>query len=140
MACLCQCPSNCQCSCKNKGMYIVLQDFWLDFRVKLHRGQIIHGPVSPRWFELRLIARYNPDKETAELAAKTIVKNADRDCQLSDKDAVVATDAVEVVKKTRKKKKSKEQAFIECPECVLEIPEKSEILLSEIQKNCVDNL
>lgn len=121
-------------TCKCKDTFIVLQDFWLDFKVKIHKGQIIHGPVSPRWFELRLIAKYNPEKETAELAAKKVVENSGL---MNDK---VSVDSEVIKKPSRKKRKSKEQAFIECPKCVLEIPEKSEILLSEIQKNCVDNL
>lgn len=118
-------------TCKCKDTFIVLQDFWLDFKVKIYKGQIIHGPVSPRWFELRLIAKYNPEKETAELAAKKVVENSG---------LMNAVDSEVIKKPSRKKRKSKEQAFVECPECVLEIPEKSEILLSEIQKNCVDNL
>jgi hypothetical protein len=118
------CPGDgCKCKCDH---FIVLQDFWLA-HIELKKGQIIHGPVSPRWVQLGLVTGYNPTKETAEKAAKEVVEMTEA---LSDPDIVVATDAIQdkpvPVKKGRKKTP-------DCPDCTLVKPEPSAILVAELE-------
>ena len=75
------------------------------------------------------LKEYNPYQNTAELAAKTIVENETRDETLSNENAVVGVDDEVITKKPKRKKKKVDT------ECVFEMPEKSEVLLSELQNS-----
>lgn len=114
----------CECACKREKRYIAFRDFWIEGGILIRKGQIFKDPIPMSW--TNSLKEYNPYQNTAELAAKTIVENEERDETLSNENAVVGVDSEVVVKKTKRKKKVD-------TECVFELPEKSEVLLSELQ-------
>lgn len=116
----------CECACKREKRYIAFRDFWVEGGILIKKGQIFKDPIPMSW--ISSLKEYNPYQNTAELAAKTIVENEERDETLSNENAVVGVDSEVVVKKTKRKKKVN-------TECVFELPEKSEVLLSELQNS-----
>lgn len=116
----------CECTCKREKKYIAFRDFWVEGGILIKKGQIFKAPVPMSW--MSSLKEFNPYQNTAELAAKTIVENETRDDKLTQENAVVGVDDEVITKKPKRKKKKVDT------ECVFELPEKSEILLSELQE------
>lgn len=117
----------CECTCKREKKYIAFRDFWIEGGILIKKGQIFKAPVPMSW--ICSLKEYNPYQNTAELAAKTIVENETRDEKLSNENSVVGVDDEVIIKKPKRKKKKVDT------ECVFELPEKSEVLLSELQNS-----
>lgn len=128
------CPKDSDCC--NCGKYIVLQDFWLE-HIQLKKGQVITEPVSPRWIELRLIAPYKPNIESAKAEAERIARQThfDRECPKPD---VVTSETI--VPPKRKKKKCPPHPTSGTDTVIVELPEKSEMLLNKMIQAEVDSL
>ena len=145
------------CKCKK---YIVLQDFWLE-HIKLMKGQVITEPVSRRWIELRLIAPFCPNIEIGKREAQRIAEDLHTDKPLekpnevdeseifvdantssgccsgnseSNSDGSDGSESSETKKKRRRGRPKKSDTVI------VELPEKSEILLQKMIEMEVDNL
>lgn len=148
------------CKCKK---YIVLQDFWLE-HIKLMKGQVITEPVSRRWIELRLIAPFCPNIEIGKREAQRIAEDLHTDKPLekpnevdeseifvdantssgccsgnseSNSDGSDGSDGSESsgTKKKRRRGRPKKSDTV-----IVELPEKSEILLQKMIEMEVDNL
>lgn len=143
------------CKCKK---YIVLQDFWLE-HIKLMKGQVITEPVSRRWIELRLIAPFCPNIEIGKREAHRIAEDLHTDKPLEKPNEVdeseIFVDAntssgccsgnsesnsetnsdVSGTKKRKRRGRPKKSDTV-----IVELPEKSEILLQKMIEKEVDNL
>ena len=142
----CNC-SNCNCCDCHK--YIVLQDFWLR-DVMFSKGQVIGEPISKRWIELRLVAPYKSDIQFGKECASQVAQNLASDEQkvveeLHKDEPLTKPNEVEVSEitvsdsessKTEKPKKRRGRK----PKVIVEVPEKSEILLEKMIKAEVDSL
>lgn len=141
----------CNCNCCDCHKYIVLQDFWLR-DVMLSKGQVIGEPVSKRWIELRLVAPYKSDIQFGKECATQVVQNLASDEQKvaeelhKDKPltkpnevevseiTVPDSDSSKTETETPKKRRGRK------PKVIVEVPEKSEILLEKMIKAEVDSL
>lgn len=129
----------CNCNCCDCHKYIVLQDFWLR-DVMLSKGQVIGEPVSKRWIELRLVAPYKSDiqfgKECATQVAQKVVEELHKDKPLTKPNEVEVSEiTVPETSESEKPKKRRRK-----PKVIVEVPEKSEILLEKMIKAEVDSL
>lgn len=134
----------CNCNCCDCHKYIVLQDFWLR-DVMLSKGQVIGEPVSKRWIELRLVAPYKSDiqfgKECATQVAQKVVEELHKDKPLTkpnevDVSEITVPDSESSKTETETPKKRRGRK----PKVIVEVPEKSEILLEKMIKEEVDSL
>lgn len=142
------------CKCKK---YIVLQDFWLE-HIKLMKGQVITEPVSRRWIELRLIAPFCPNIEIGKREAQRIAEDLHTDKPLEKQNEV---DESEIFvdantssgccsgnslsnsesnsdgsgKKRKRRGRPKKSDTV-----IVELPEKSEILLQKMIEMEVSSL
>lgn len=141
----------CNCNCCDCHKYIVLQDFWLR-DVMLSKGQVIGEPVSKRWIELRLVAPYKSDIQFGKECATQVAQNLASDEQkvveeLHKDEPLTKPNEVEVSEitvpdsessktetETPKKRRGRK------PKVIVEVPEKSEILLEKMIKAEVDSL
>ena len=134
----------CNCDCCNCHKYIVLQDFWLR-DIMLSKGQVIGEPVSKRWIELRLVAPYKSDiqfgKECATQVAQKVVEELHKDKPLTKPNEVEVSEITvpdsessKTETETPKKRRGRK------PKVIVEVPEKSEILLEKMIKAEVDSL
>lgn len=134
----------CNCNCCDCHKYIVLQDFWLR-DVMLSKGQVIGEPVSKRWIELRLVAPYKSDiqfgKECATQVAHKVVEELHKDEPLTKPNEVEVSEITvpdsessKTETETPKKRRGRK------PKVIVEVPEKSEILLEKMIKAEVDSL
>ena len=138
------------CNCCDCHKYIVLQDFWLR-DIMLSKGQVIGEPVSKRWIELRLVAPYKSDiqfgKECAtqvahDLAtAQQVAEELHKDKPLTTPNEVEVSeitvpDSESSKTETEKPKKRRGRK----PKVIVEVPEKSEILLEKMIKAEIDSL
>lgn len=134
----------CNCNCCDCHKYIVLQDFWLR-DVMLSKGQVIGEPVSKRWIELRLVAPYKSDiqfgKECATQVAQKVVEELHKDKPLTTPNEVEVSEITvpdsessKTETETPKKRRGRK------PKVIVEVPEKSEILLEKMIKAEVDSL
>lgn len=101
--------------------YIVLKDFWLK-DVCLKKGQIITDPVSKRWIQLRLIKPY-----IEELNEKN---NSENENNSENSNSIENITISEIFEKNETKPKRK---YTKHTEKVLEVPEKSEILVERME-------
>lgn len=131
----------CNCNCCDCHKYIVLQDFWLR-DVMLSKGQVIGEPVSKRWIELRLVAPYKSDiqfgKECAAQVAQKVVEELHKDEPLTKPNEVDVSEITvpdSDVSESEKPKKRRRKSKV-----IVEVPEKSEILLEKMIKAEVDSL
>ena len=145
------------CKCKK---YIVLQDFWLE-HIKLMKGQVITEPVSRRWIELRLIAPFCPNIEIGKREAQRIAEDLHTDKPLEKPNEVdeseIFVDAntssgccsgnsesnsngSDVSNSSGTKKKRRRGRPKKSDTVIVELPEKSEILLQKMIEMEVDNL
>lgn len=123
---------NCKyCNCKK---YIVLQDFWLE-HIKLKKGQVITNPVSPRWITLRLIAPFCPNIDIGKREAQRVVEDMHTDKPLEQPNEVQesevfvnARDSEETSEKQKKRRRGRPRKT----EVIVELPEKSEMLLQKM--------
>ena len=147
------------CKCKK---YIVLQDFWLE-HIKLMKGQVITEPVSRRWIELRLIAPFCPNIEIGKREAQRIAEDLHTDKPLekpnevdeseifvdakttsgccsgnseSNSDSSDGSDGSDGSGKKRKRRGRPKKSDT----VIVELPEKSEILLQKMIEMEIDNL
>lgn len=142
----------CNCNCCDCHKYIVLQDFWLR-DVMLSKGQVIGEPVSKRWIELRLVAPYKSDIQFGKECATQVAHNFTTATQVAQKvveelhkdEPLTKPNEVEVSEitvsepsesETEKPKKRRGRK----PKVIVEVPEKSEILLEKMIKAEVDSL
>lgn len=134
----------CNCNCCDCHKYIVLQDFWLR-DIMLSKGQVIGEPVSKRWIELRLVAPYKSDiqfgKECATQVAQKVVEELHKDKPLTKPNEVEVSEITvpdsessKTESETPKKRRGRK------PKVIVEVPEKSEILLEKMIKAEVDSL
>ena len=141
----------CNCNCCDCHKYIVLQDFWLR-DIMLSKGQVIGEPVSKRWIELRLVAPYKSDIQFGKECATQVAQNLASDEQkvveeLHKDEPLTKPNEVEVSEitvpdsessktetETPKKRRGRK------PKVIVEVPEKSEILLEKMIKAEVDSL
>jgi len=134
----------CNCNCCDCHKYIVLQDFWLR-DVMLSKGQVIGEPVSKRWIELRLVAPYKSDiqfgKECATQVAQKVAEELHKDKPLTTPNEVEVSEITvpdsessKTETETPKKRRGRK------PKVIVEVPEKSEILLEKMIKAEVDSL
>lgn len=125
---------------ENIQKYIVLKDFWLR-DICLKKGQIITDPVSPRWIDLQLIAKYSGIIVGRNEEYDAAVKIAEESCECQPR---------KKRKYTRRKPLNEpevqtEQLQEQC-EChndsavILEVPEVSEVIVNEINKPLVDEI
>ena len=130
----------CNCNCCDCHKYIVLQDFWLR-DVMLSKGQVIGEPVSKRWIELRLVAPYKSDiqfgKECATQVAEKVAKELHKDKPLTKPNEVDVSEITVPDSETSEKPKKRRGRK---PKVIVEVPEKSEILLEKMIKAEVDSL
>lgn len=131
----------CNCNCCDCHKYIVLQDFWLR-DIMLSKGQVIGEPVSKRWIELRLVAPYKSDiqfgKECATQVAQKVAEEMHKDKPLTEPNEVETSEITvpdSEVSESEKPKKRRRK-----PKVIVEVPEKSEILLEKMIKAEVDSL
>ena len=145
------------CKCKK---YIVLQDFWLE-HIKLMKGQVITEPVSRRWIELRLIAPFCPNIEIGKREAQRIAEDLHTDKPLEKPNEVDESeifvdantssgccsgnsesnsDGSDVSNSSETKKKRRRGRPKKSDTVIVELPEKSEILLQKMIEMEVDNL
>lgn len=138
------------CKCKK---YIVLQDFWLE-HIKLMKGQVITEPVSRRWIELRLIAPFCPNIEIGKREAQRIAEDLHTDKPLEKPNEVdeseIFVDAntssgccsgnSETNSDGSGKKRKRRGRPKKSDTVIVELPEKSEILLQKMIEMEVDNL
>lgn len=133
----------CACSCKK---YIVLQDFWLE-HIKLKKGQVITEPVSPRWIQLRLISPFCPNIDIAKREAQKIAEDTHTDKPLetpnevqtdeifvSGRGSETSGESSETEEPKKKRRRRKKDTVI------VELPEKSEMLLDKMIIHEIDNL
>ena len=127
----------CKCKCKQ---YIVLQDFWLN-HIKLMKGQVISEPVSKRWIELRLIARYKPNIEIAKAEAQRIVQDTHTDKPLEVQNEVDESEVFVNARSNESQEKPKrKRGRPRKSQVIVETPEKSEILLEKMILKEVNDL
>ena len=127
----------CNCNCCDCHKYIVLQDFWLR-----DKGQVIGEPVSKRWIELRLVAPYKSDiqfgKECATQVAQKVAEELHKDKPLTKPNEIVVSEITVPDSETSESEKPKKRR--RKPKVIVEVPEKSEILLEKMIKAEVDAL
>lgn len=130
----------CNCNCCDCHKYIVLQDFWLR-DVMLSKGQVIGEPVSKRWIELRLVAPYKSDIQFGKECAEQVVEELHKDKPLTTPNEVEVSEITvpdsessKTETETPKKRRGRK------PKVIVEVPEKSEILLEKMIKAEVDSL
>lgn len=128
----------CNCNCCDCHKYIVLQDFWLR-DVMLSKGQVIGEPVSKRWIELRLVAPYKSDIQFGKECAEQVAEELHKDKPLTKPNEVEVSeitvpDSESSKTETPKKRRGRK------PKVIVEVPEKSEILLEKMIKAEVDSL
>lgn len=128
------------CNCCDCHKYIVLQDFWLR-DVMLSKGQVIGEPVSKRWIELRLVAPYKSDIQFGKECATQVVEELHKDKPLTKPNeeevseiTVPDSESSKTETETPKKRRGRKSKVI------VEVPEKSEILLEKMIKAEVDSL
>lgn len=125
----------CNCNCCDCHKYIVLQDFWLR-DVMLSKGQVIGEPVSKRWIELRLVAPYKSDIQFGKECAEQVAEELHKDKPLTKPNEVeVSGTVISETSESEKPKKRRRK-----PKVIVEVPEKSEILLEQMIKAEVDSL
>lgn len=125
----------CNCDCCNCHKYIVLQDFWLR-DIMLSKGQVIGEPVSKRWIELRLVAPYKSDIQFGKECAEQVAEELHKDKPLTKPNEVEVSEiTVPETSESEKPKKRRRK-----PKVIVEVPEKSEILLEQMIKAEVDSL
>lgn len=136
----------CNCNCCDCHKYIVLQDFWLR-DVMLSKGQVIGEPVSKRWIELRLVAPYKSDiqfgKECATQVAQKVVEELHKDKPLTKPNEVEVSEITvpdSESSKTKTETETPKKRRGRKPKVIVEVPEKSEILLEKMIKAEVDSL
>lgn len=128
----------CNCNCCDCHKYIVLQDFWLR-DVMLSKGQVIGEPVSKRWIELRLVAPYKSDIQFGKECATQVVEELHKDKPLAtpneaEVSEITVPDSEDSESEKPKKRRGRK------PKVIVEVPEKSEILLEKMIKAEVDSL
>lgn len=138
----------CNCNCCDCHKYIVLQDFWLR-DIMLSKGQVIGEPVSKRWIELRLVAPYKSDiqfgKECAtqvahDLAtAEQVAEELHKDKPLTKSNEIVVSEITVPDSETSESEKPKKRRGKKS-KVIVEVPEKSEILLEKMIKAEEDSL
>jgi len=132
----------CNCDCCNCHKYIVLQDFWLR-DIMLSKGQVIGEPVSKRWIELRLVAPYKSDiqfgKECATQVAEKVAKELHKDKPLTKPNEVEVSEITVPDSETSESETPRKRRGRK-PKVIVEVPEKSEILLEKMIKAEVDSL
>ena len=126
----------CNCNCCDCHKYIVLQDFWLR-DVMLSKGQVIGEPVSKRWIELRLVAPYKSDIQFGKECAEQVVEELHKDKPLTKPNEVDVSEITVPDSETSEKPKKRRGRK---PKVIVEVPEKSEILLEKMIKAEVDSL
>lgn len=127
----------CNCNCCDCHKYIVLQDFWLR-DIMLSKGQVIGEPVSKRWIELRLVAPYKSDIQFGKECATQVAEELHKDKPLTKPNEVEVSEITvpdSEVSESEKPKKRRRK-----PKVIVEVPEKSEILLEKMIKAEVDSL
>jgi len=131
----CKNCKNCkQCNCKK---YIVLQDFWLE-HIKLKKGQVITNPVSPRWITLRLIAPFCPNIDIGKREAQRVVEDMHTDKPLEQPNEIDESEVFvnardsETSEETTEKPKKRRRGRPRKTEVIVELPEKSEMLLQKM--------
>ena len=127
----------CNCNCCDCHKYIVLQDFWLR-DIMLSKGQVIGEPVSKRWIELRLVAPYKSDIQFGKECAQKVAEELHKDKPLTKPNEVEVSEITvpdSDVSESEKPKKRRRK-----PKVIVEVPEKSEILLEKMIKAEVDSL
>jgi hypothetical protein len=111
----------------------------------LSKGQVIGEPVSKRWIELRLVAPYKSDiqfgKECATQVAQKVAEELHKDKPLTTPNEVEVSEITvpdsessKTETETPKKRRGRK------PKVIVEVPEKSEILLEKMIKAEVDSL
>lgn len=128
----------CNCKCCDCHKYIVLQDFWLR-DIMLSKGQVIGEPVSKRWIELRLVAPYKSDIQFGKECAEQVAEELHKDKPLTkpnevDVSEITVPDSEDSESEKPKKRRGRK------PKVIVEVPEKSEILLEKMIKAEVDSL
>lgn len=123
---------NCKnCNCKK---YIVLQDFWLE-HVKLKKGQVITNPVSPRWITLRLIAPFCPNIDIGKQEAQRVVEDMHTDKPLEQPNEVQESEVFvnsRSSEDSEEKPKKRRRGRPRKTDVIVELPEKSEMLLQKM--------
>lgn len=130
----------CNCNCCDCHKYIVLQDFWLR-DIMLSKGQVIGEPVSKRWIELRLVAPYKSDIQFGKECAEQVAEELHKDKPLTTPNEVEVSeitvpDSESSKTETKEPKKRRGRKS----KVIVEVPEKSEILLEKMIKAEVDSL
>ena len=127
----------CNCNCCDCHKYIVLQDFWLR-DIMLSKGQVIGEPVSKRWIELRLVAPYKSDIQFGKECAEQVAEELHKDKPLTKPNEVDVSEITVPDSETSESEKPKKRR--RKPKVIVEVPEKSEILLEKMIKAEVDSL
>lgn len=125
----------CNCDCHK---YIVLQDFWLR-DIMLSKGQVIGEPVSKRWIELRLVAPYKSDIQFGKECAQKVAEELHKDKPLTTPNEVEVSEITVPDSETSESEKPKKRRGKKS-KVIVEVPEKSEILLEKMIKAEVDSL
>lgn len=128
----------CDCNCCDCHKYIVLQDFWLR-DIMLSKGQVIGEPVSKRWIELRLVAPYKSDIQFGKECAQQVAEELHKDKPLTKPNEVEVSEITVPDSETSESEKPKKRRCRK-PKVIVEVPEKSEILLEKMIKAEVDAL
>jgi hypothetical protein len=105
----------------------------------LSKGQVIGEPVSKRWIELRLVAPYKSDIQFGKECAEQVAEELHKDKPLTkpneiDVSEITVPDSNSSESEKPKKRRSRK------PKVIVEVPEKSEILLEKMIKAEVDSL
>ena len=127
----------CNCNCCDCHKYIVLQDFWLR-DIMLSKGQVIGEPVSKRWIELRLVAPYKSDIQFGKECAEQVAEELHKDKPLTKPNEVDVSEITVPDSETSESEKPKKRR--RKSKVIVEVPEKSEILLEKMIKAEVDSL
>lgn len=127
----------CNCNCCDCHKYIVLQDFWLR-DIMLSKGQVIGEPVSKRWIELRLVAPYKSDIQFGKECATQVAEELHKDKPLTKPNEIVVSEITVPDSETSESEKPKKRR--RKSKVIVEVPEKSEILLEKMIKAEVDSL
>ena len=128
----------CNCNCCDCHKYIVLQDFWLR-DIMLSKGQVIGEPVSKRWIELRLVAPYKSDIQFGKECAEQVAEELHKDKPLTKPNEIVVSEITVPDSETSESEKPKKRRGKKS-KVIVEVPEKSEILLEKMIKAEVDSL
>lgn len=128
----------CNCNCCDCHKYIVLQDFWLR-DIMLSKGQVIGEPVSKRWIELRLVAPYKSDIQFGKECAEQVAEELHKDKPLTKSNEIVVSEITVPDSETSESEKPKKRRGKKS-KVIVEVPEKSEILLEKMIKAEVDSL